>query len=71
MKKNVNQLSLWEEPTPVIMHNHIEVVYQSGYRETYCTAGSYRPYRSGESVNEAGYVGQPQKPEECSICNRK
>ncbi len=63
------QLTLWEEPAPVIMHHSIEVGWQSGYREIVCTARTPRPNRPGDYENYAGFVGSAALPQECRICN--
>lgn len=70
-KRNTTQPSLWEEPTPELAHWHMEAIFLSGHRETYCTAGSYRPQRPGDWEWEAGYVGYAASAEECAICSPK
>ena len=70
----MRQLSLWGEgeQEPVVMHNHIKVVWLSGYREIYCAAGTYRPAeRVGDWEWEAGFVGFPMLPQECSLCCKR
>jgi hypothetical protein len=71
-KRNTTQLSLWDEPAPApILHQIMDVVYLSGRREQYCSAGSYRPESRGEWEWEAGFVGFPTYPEDCPMCNPK
>lgn len=68
MKRNKYQLDLWAEvEQPVIYHQLIEVGYQGGKRETYCTANTYRPESKGQIY--AGYVGFPVLPGDCTLCN--
>jgi len=66
----MQQLSLWEEPQPVIMHNHMEVIWLSGHREIYCANSPERPAdRPGDWQWEAGFVGLPMLPEACTLCH--
>lgn len=63
---NTTQPSLWGEDQPVVYHQLIEVHFQNGRRETYCTAKPYRP--TGDRQIYAGYVGFPVLPEDCALC---
>ncbi len=65
----MKQLTLWEEPQPILMHHHIEVVYLSGFRETICTAQPVRNKHDDYEL-EAGFVGGAL-PDDCQICHPK
>lgn len=67
MQSHANQLSLWDEPAPIIWHHHIEVHYYDGSREVVCSADGSKRRRDN---SYAGFVGHAH-PDECQICNAK
>lgn len=64
----MSQLSLWEEPQPIIWHHHIEVRYQGGAREIVCT-GDVKPRQYRKDGIYAGFIGGAFTPDDCPICN--
>jgi len=65
----MEQLSLWEEPAPIVWHQHLDVRYADGTREITC-CDDWRPHVYRLDCIYSGYA-EAVRAEDCEICYPK